>query len=189
MSRIATFKDKIPKNSILARIFGLRQGYKDKSCPGQDFRETRTRWHPWEGGFLFLNLFIEHYSPQIKLHCLSSLILGSFGGREWQRQEATEACQGIVWCYLWEEGRDGEEESNEDEKVWQEVRQRCQEGLLTVMWCDIHLNLCLVFQLTPLTWCQLPSVTSCWWVSKYDRDCLLWYFSWFPPRLRVSAPR
>ena len=47
MSRIATFKDKIPKNSILARIFGLRQGYKDKSCPGQDFRETRTRWHPW----------------------------------------------------------------------------------------------------------------------------------------------
>ena len=46
MSRITTFKDKIPKNSILARIFGLRQGYKDKSCPGQDFRETRTRWHP-----------------------------------------------------------------------------------------------------------------------------------------------
>ena len=47
MSRITTFKDKIPKNSILARIFCLRQGYKDKSCPGQDFRETRTRWHPW----------------------------------------------------------------------------------------------------------------------------------------------
>ena len=46
MSRIATLKDKIPKNSILARIFGLGQGYKDKSCPGQDFRETRTRWHP-----------------------------------------------------------------------------------------------------------------------------------------------
>ena len=44
--RIATFKDKIPKNSILARIFGLRQGYKDKSCPGQDFRETRTEYHP-----------------------------------------------------------------------------------------------------------------------------------------------
>ena len=43
---LKTVKDKIPKNSILARIFGLRQGYKDKSCPGQDFRETRTRWHP-----------------------------------------------------------------------------------------------------------------------------------------------
>ena len=46
MSRITTGKDKIPKNSILARIFGLRQGFKDKSCPGQEIRETRTRWHP-----------------------------------------------------------------------------------------------------------------------------------------------
>ena len=49
MSRITTGKDKIPKNSILARILGLRQGYKDKSCPDQDFRETRTRWHPCYG--------------------------------------------------------------------------------------------------------------------------------------------
>ena len=47
MSRITTVKDKIPKKSILARIFGLRQGFKDKSCPGQEFRETRTRFHPW----------------------------------------------------------------------------------------------------------------------------------------------
>ena len=39
-------KTKCPKNSILARIFGLQQGYKDKSCPGQDFRETRTEYHP-----------------------------------------------------------------------------------------------------------------------------------------------
>ena len=47
MSRITTGKDKIPKISILARIFGLRQGFKDKSCPGQEIRETRTRFHPW----------------------------------------------------------------------------------------------------------------------------------------------
>ena len=33
---------KISKNCILARIFGLRQGYKDKSCPGQENKETRT---------------------------------------------------------------------------------------------------------------------------------------------------
>ena len=46
MSRITTVKDKIPKKSILARIFGLRQGFKDKSCPGQEIRETRTRFHP-----------------------------------------------------------------------------------------------------------------------------------------------
>ena len=47
MSRITTVtvKDKIPKNSTLARIFGLRQGFKDKSCPGQEIRETRTRYH------------------------------------------------------------------------------------------------------------------------------------------------
>ena len=44
MSRITTVKDKIPKISILARIFGLRQGFKDKSCPGQEIRETRTRY-------------------------------------------------------------------------------------------------------------------------------------------------
>ena len=47
MSRITTGKDKIPKNSILARIFGLRQGFKDISCPGQEIGETRTRYHPW----------------------------------------------------------------------------------------------------------------------------------------------
>ena len=46
MSRITTGKDEIPKNSILARIFGLRQGFKDKSCPGQEIGETRTRYHP-----------------------------------------------------------------------------------------------------------------------------------------------
>ena len=40
-----TVKDKIPKNSILARNFNLRQGNKDKSCPGQEIRETRTRKH------------------------------------------------------------------------------------------------------------------------------------------------
>ena len=50
MSRITTGKDKIPKNSILARIFGLRQGFKDKSCPGQEIGETRTRYHPWIKG-------------------------------------------------------------------------------------------------------------------------------------------
>ena len=32
----------IPQNNILATIFGLRQGYKDKSCPGQENKETRT---------------------------------------------------------------------------------------------------------------------------------------------------
>ena len=32
----------IPRNNILATIFGLRQGYKDKSCPGQENKETRT---------------------------------------------------------------------------------------------------------------------------------------------------
>ena len=37
MSRIITFQDKIPK---IVRIFGLRQGFKDKSFPCQDFRET-----------------------------------------------------------------------------------------------------------------------------------------------------
>ena len=42
MSRITTVKDKIPKISILVRSFGLRQGFKDKSCPGQEIRETRT---------------------------------------------------------------------------------------------------------------------------------------------------
>ena len=52
MSRITTGKDKIPKNSILARIFGLRQGFKDKSCPGQEIGETRTRYHPWLTGLL-----------------------------------------------------------------------------------------------------------------------------------------
>ena len=44
MSRIATFKDKFPKNSILARNFSLSQENKDKSCPGQEIRETRTRF-------------------------------------------------------------------------------------------------------------------------------------------------
>ena len=34
---------KSPKKSILARIFGLWQGFKDKSCPGQEIIETRTR--------------------------------------------------------------------------------------------------------------------------------------------------
>jgi hypothetical protein len=43
ISRITTVKDKIPPKSILARIFGLQQGFKDKSCPGQENRETRTR--------------------------------------------------------------------------------------------------------------------------------------------------
>ena len=33
---------KISKSCILARIYGLRQGYKDKSCPGQENKETRT---------------------------------------------------------------------------------------------------------------------------------------------------
>ena len=47
MSIITTVKDKILKNSILVRIFGLRQGFKDKSCPGQENRETRTRFHPF----------------------------------------------------------------------------------------------------------------------------------------------
>ena len=50
MTRITTGKDKIPKNSILARIFGLRQGFKDKSCPGQEIGETRTQYHPWFSG-------------------------------------------------------------------------------------------------------------------------------------------
>lgn len=36
-------KNKIPTNSVLARIFGLRHGFKDKSCPCQDFRETMIR--------------------------------------------------------------------------------------------------------------------------------------------------
>ena len=35
---------KIPKNSILARNFSLSQGNKDKICPGQEIRETRTRF-------------------------------------------------------------------------------------------------------------------------------------------------
>ena len=35
---------KVPKNSILARNFSLSQGKKDKSCPGQEIRETRTRF-------------------------------------------------------------------------------------------------------------------------------------------------
>ena len=33
-----------PPKSILARIFGLRQGFKDKSCPGQEIIEKRTRF-------------------------------------------------------------------------------------------------------------------------------------------------
>ena len=67
MSRITTFKDKIPKNSILARIFGLRQGYKDKSCPGQDFRETRTRWHPWQSLTVFRSWHDRERAPNSKL--------------------------------------------------------------------------------------------------------------------------
>ena len=40
---LTTVQDKIPKNSILARNFSLSQGNKDKSCPGQEIREPRTR--------------------------------------------------------------------------------------------------------------------------------------------------
>ena len=35
------------KNRILARNFSLSQGNKDKSCPGQEIRETRTRFQSW----------------------------------------------------------------------------------------------------------------------------------------------
>ena len=48
MSRITTGKDKIPKNSILATIFALRQGFKDTSCPGQEIRGKRSRYHSWK---------------------------------------------------------------------------------------------------------------------------------------------
>ena len=49
MSRITT---KNPQKSILARIFGLRQGFKDKSFPGQEIGETRTQYHPWYEPFI-----------------------------------------------------------------------------------------------------------------------------------------
>ena len=58
MSRITTVKDKIPKNSILARIFGLRQGFKDKSCPGQEIRETRTRYHSCNNRGLYVSRMV-----------------------------------------------------------------------------------------------------------------------------------
>ena len=48
MSRITTGKDKIPKNSILATIFALQQGFKDTSCPGQEIRGKRSRYHSWK---------------------------------------------------------------------------------------------------------------------------------------------
>ena len=47
MSRIqidCPVQDKIHKNSILARNFSLSQGNKDKSCTGQEIRETRTQF-------------------------------------------------------------------------------------------------------------------------------------------------
>ena len=44
---VTTVQDKIPKNSILARNFSLSQGNKDKSCPAQEIRETRTRFQSW----------------------------------------------------------------------------------------------------------------------------------------------
>ena len=47
--QFTTGKDKITKNSILARNFNLWQGNKDKSCTGQEIRETRTRFHPCDG--------------------------------------------------------------------------------------------------------------------------------------------
>ena len=37
------WRQNLQKKSILARIFGLWQGFKDKSCPGQEIIETRTR--------------------------------------------------------------------------------------------------------------------------------------------------
>jgi len=45
--QFTTSKGKMSQKSILARIFGLRQGFKDKSCPVQEIRETRTRYHSW----------------------------------------------------------------------------------------------------------------------------------------------
>ena len=47
MSVITTVKDKILKNSILARIFASGKDSRTRSCPGQENRETRTRFHPW----------------------------------------------------------------------------------------------------------------------------------------------
>ena len=46
MSVITTVKDKILKNSILARIFASGKDSRTRSCPGQENRETRTRFHP-----------------------------------------------------------------------------------------------------------------------------------------------
>ena len=87
MSAITTVIDKILKNSVLARIFGLRQGFKDKSCPGQENRETRTRFHPYnrqipqaQNGWLCLEMTfnenIEAYAgPQNKTTTLKNFQL------------------------------------------------------------------------------------------------------------------
>ena len=39
-------EDKISQKIILARIFGLRQGFNVECCQSQDFKQTRTLFHP-----------------------------------------------------------------------------------------------------------------------------------------------
>ena len=51
---------KIPKNSILARNFSLSQGNKDKSCSGQEIRETVPVLHKT----LYIWLFAIQTRPQ-----------------------------------------------------------------------------------------------------------------------------
>ena len=57
-------------------IFGLPQGFKDKSCPGQEIRETRTRQHSWVSSQEKVKLKInsdKYYPPLVNLSFLGML--------------------------------------------------------------------------------------------------------------------
>ena len=67
----------------MARIFGLRQGFKDKSCPGQKIRDTRTWKHSCNNWGIYVsrmlsvgpsgagldNVYSLKYTSVLDLHC------------------------------------------------------------------------------------------------------------------------